>query len=58
MKENKLLLAALAMAPLSAFAAVDVTAITGVATDVATVGAAVFGIYVAVKAIKLIRKAL
>lgn len=46
------------MAPLSAFAAVDVAAITGLATDVAAVGAAVFGILVAVKGIKLIRRAL
>jgi hypothetical protein len=39
-------------------AAVDVTAITGLGTDVAAVGAAVFGILVAVKGIKLIRRAL
>lgn len=36
----------------------DVTAITAVVTDVATVAAAVFGVYVAIKASKFIRRAL
>lgn len=42
----------------NAMAAADVTAITGVLTDVATVAAAVFGVYVAIKAAKFIRRAL
>lgn len=43
----------------SAFAAgPDVSAITAAGADVATVGAAVFGIYVAIKAVKFIRRAL
>lgn len=45
-------------APLSVFAAVDVTAITGVLTDVGVVAAAVFGVYVAIKATKFVRRAL
>lgn len=36
----------------------DVTAITGSVTDVATVAAAVFGVFVAIKAAKFIRRAL
>lgn len=36
----------------------DVTAITSVVTDVATVAAAVFGVFVAIKAAKFIRRAL
>lgn len=46
------------MVSMQASAAVDVTAITAVAVDVAAVGAAVFGIFVAIKAIKLVRRAL
>lgn len=45
-------------APFSAMAAVDTTAITDTVTDVAAVGTAVFGVLVAVKAIKLVRRAL
>ena len=45
-------------AAVSAHAAVDVSAITDTMTDIAAVGAAVFAVYVAVKAIKLIRRAL
>lgn len=45
-------------APLSAFAAVDVSAITAASADVALVAAAVFGVYVAIKATKFIRRAL
>lgn len=44
--------------PLSAMAAVDVTAITDTLTDIATVGAAVFAVYVGIKAIKFVRRAL
>lgn len=51
-------LAAITLAPLSAFAAADVSAITGVLTDVAAVAAAVFGVFVAIKAAKFIRHAL
>lgn len=42
----------------SAHAAVDVTPITGVLTDVGVVAAAVFGVFVAIKAAKFIRRAL
>jgi chromate transport protein ChrA len=42
----------------SAFAAVDVTAITDTVTDVASVGAAVMGVLIAVAAVKYIRRAL
>lgn len=51
-------IATAAVCPILAHAAVDVTAITAVATDVAAVGAAVFGIYVAIKAVKLVRRSL
>ena len=50
--------AAAAAAPMLAQAAVDVTAITATYTDIAAVGVAVFGAYVAVKATKLVRRAL
>lgn len=46
------------VAPLSAFAAADVTAVTGAGTDVAAVGAAVFGVMVAIALVKWIRRAL
>lgn len=39
-------------------AAVDVTAITGAGTDIAAVGAAVFLVYVGIKLVKWIRRAL
>lgn len=39
-------------------AAVDVTQITAISADVAIVGAAVFAVLVAIKATKLIRRAL
>ena len=39
-------------------AAVDVTPITAILPDVAAVGVAVFGVLVAIKGIKLIRRAL
>jgi hypothetical protein len=47
-----------AMAPVSAFAAVDVSDITNLATDIGTIGVAILGIYIAIKGIKLIRRAL
>jgi hypothetical protein len=46
------------MAPMAAFADVDTTALTATLTDIATVAAAVFGVYVAIKASKFIRRAL
>lgn len=58
---NKAKHAAVAVAaavPMLAQAAVDVTAITATYTDIAAVGVAVFGAYVAVKATKLVRRAL
>jgi hypothetical protein len=42
----------------SANAAVDITAITGAGTDIATVGAAVFVVAVGIKLFKWIRRAL
>lgn len=47
-----------AVAASSANAAVDVTAITGAATDVGTVIAAIFGIAVLIVGGKLVRRAL
>jgi hypothetical protein len=55
---KKLSGAFVALAPLSAFATVDVSDITSLGTDIATVGAAVLAILVAIKGIKLIRRAL
>jgi hypothetical protein len=55
---NKVGLAVAGFSPAFAFAAIDVSDITGLATDVATVGAAVLGILVAIKGIKLIRRCL
>ena len=49
---------ALAAAPMSAFAAVDVTPITAILPDVAAVGVAIFGVLVAIRSIKLVRRAL
>lgn len=49
---------ALVASPLSAFAVVDLTPITATLTDIALVGAAMFGVFVAIKAIKLVRRAL
>lgn len=57
MKKLGLLLGSM-VAATSAHAAVDVTAITGAATDVGTVIAAVFGIAVLIVGGKLIRRAL
>lgn len=42
----------------AANAAVDVTAVTGATADIQAVGAAVFGVYVAIKLTKWIRRAL
>ena len=39
-------------------AAADVTAITATLPDIAAVGTAMFGVYVAIKATKLVRRAL
>lgn len=55
---NKIGTALVFLTPFAAQAAVDVKAITDVGTDVAAVGAAVFGIYVAIKAVKLVRRSL
>lgn len=58
-KMNKGLLAVGSLAAAGAAnAAVDVSAITSSATDIGVVGAAVFAIYVAVKAFHWIRRAL
>jgi hypothetical protein len=51
-------LALVGFTPMLALAEVDVSDITGLATDVAAVGAAVLGILVAIKGIKLIRRCL
>lgn len=50
--------ASLALSATSAMAAVNVDAITGMSADVSSVGLAVFGILVAVKAVKMLRRAL
>lgn len=42
----------------AANAAVDVTAVNDAVVDIATVGAAVFGVYVAIKLTKWVRRAL
>lgn len=42
----------------AANAAMDVTAVTGASTDIAAVGAAVFGVAVAIKLTKWVRRAL
>lgn len=55
---NKLILAVVAAAPMLANAAVDTSDITGALTDIAAVGAAVFGIAVGVKLYKWVRRAL
>lgn len=53
------LLAGTVLAPLSAFATgVDVTPITDTKTDVLAVGVAVFGVMIAIKLYKWIRRAL
>lgn len=49
---------AVCVAPLMAQAAVDVTAITSTLTDVGLVGAALFGVAVAIYATKIVRRAL
>jgi len=36
----------------------DISAITAILPDVAAIGTAIFGVYVAIKAIKLVRRAL
>lgn len=48
----------LAAASVSAHAAVDVTAVTASIVDITAVGAAVFAVYVAIKLIKWVRRAL
>jgi hypothetical protein len=55
---KKLGLLVVAAAPLSAFATVDVSAVTAAGTDIAAVGVAVFAVYVAIKLTKWIRRAL
>lgn len=52
------LAAAGSLASVGAFAATDVTAVTASATDIAAVGAAVFGVMVAIKLVKWVRRAL
>jgi hypothetical protein len=51
-------LAVVTLTPMAASAAVDVSDITDLAVDVGLVGAAVLGILVAIKGIKLIRRCL
>ena len=52
------LAAALAVAAAGARASVDVSPISAAATDVATIGAAVFLVYVGIKVFKWVRGAL
>lgn len=60
MNRLKLALAGLAASTMTlpAFAAQDVTAVTASSTDIAAVGAAVFGVMVAIKLVKWVRRAL
>lgn len=61
MKMTSRALGALVLASISSVALAtgpDVSAITATLADVATVGTAVFGVYVAIKAVKFIRRAL
>lgn len=48
----------LAVVGVPAFAAVDVTAVTAAGTDIAAVGVAVFAVYVGIKLVHWIRRAL
>lgn len=50
--------AALVVGMSTAHAATDVTEITGAKTEIAAVGAAVFGVYLAIKLTKWVRHAL
>lgn len=52
------ILAGAAVAAGAAKAATDVTEITGAKTEIAAVGAAVFGVYLAIKLTKWVRRAL
>ena len=56
--QSKALVAAALVSPFAAFAAYDVTAITAALTDIATVATAVFGVYVAIKLGKWVRRSL
>ena len=55
---NKVLLGLALVVPGVAMAAVDITALTGAGTDIATVGAGVFVIYVGIKVVHWVRRAL
>jgi hypothetical protein len=55
---KKLGLGLLAVSPALSFAAMDVTAVTGAAVDIAAVGAAVFAVMVGIKLVKWVRRAL
>jgi len=58
-KFNKLaLVLASLVAAAPAFAAVDVTAVSAAGADIAIVGTAVFAVYVAIKLVHWIRRAL
>ena len=57
-KTRNLFLVLATVAASQAHAAIDVAAITAISADVAIVGAAVFAVLVAIKATKLIRRAL
>ena len=48
----------MALSAVALAAGPDTTALTAVATDIATVGGVMFGLYVAVKAVKFVRRAL
>ena len=58
MKKSLIVLSVLGVLSANAMAAVDVSPITDIVTDIGLVGAAVFGVLVAVKGIKLLRRAL
>lgn len=55
--QKRLVLGVALTSPVSAFAVVDVTAISAIIPDVTAIGVAVFAVIVAIKAVKMIRRA-
>lgn len=55
---NKVSLGLVLVVPGVSMAAVDVTAVTAAGTDIAAVGGAVFAVYIAIKLVHWIRRAL
>lgn len=57
---KKIVASVVAVSPVAAFAAIDITPLTAAAnfTDITAVGGAVFALIVAVKVVKFVRRAL